>query len=47
MIIDYGPIGGGQGCGISFATADLRNIGRLDIAAPGKEGLRIYYNEGT
>jgi len=46
VIVDYGPIGVGQGLGIHFAVADLRGTGRLDIIAPGKEGLFIYYNEG-
>jgi hypothetical protein len=46
QVIDYGPIGEGKGCGIHFAVADLRKTGRLDIVAPGKDGLYIYYNEG-
>ena len=46
QIVDYGPIGEGKGCGIHFALADLRGTGRLDIVAPGKDGLYIYYNEG-
>ncbi len=48
QVIDYGPIGGGgKGLGIYFAVADLRGKGVLDIVAPGKEGLYIYYNEGN
>ena len=27
--------------------ADLRGTGRLDIVAPGKDGLYIFFNEGT
>jgi len=27
-------------------VADLRGTGRLDIVAPGKDGLYIFYNEG-
>lgn len=46
QVIDYGPIGEGKGCGIHFAAADLRGTGRLDLVAPGKDGLYIYYNEG-
>lgn len=45
-VISYGPIGTGKGCGICFALADLRGTGRLDIVAPGKEGLAVFYNEG-
>ena len=45
-VVSYGPIGTGKGCGISFALADLRGTGRLDIVSPGKEGLVIFYNEG-
>jgi hypothetical protein len=45
-IVSYGPIGTGKGCGIHFALADLRGTGRLDIVAPGKEGLVVFYNEG-
>lgn len=46
-IVCYGPIGhGGHGCGIHFAVADLRGTGRLDIVAPGKDGLYVFYNEG-
>ena len=46
QVIDYGPIGTGKGCGIYFAMADLRGTGRLDLVAPGKDGLYVYYNEG-
>ena len=47
QIIDYGPPGVGAGCGIHFAMADLRGTGRLDVIAPGKDGLHVYFNEGT
>jgi hypothetical protein len=47
QIIDYGPIGEGKGCGIHFALADLRGNGRLDLVAPGKDGLYVYFNEGA
>ncbi len=46
QIVDFGPIGKGKGCGIHFAVADLRKTGRLDIVAPGKDGLYVYFNEG-
>ena len=45
QIVSYGPIGQGKGCGIHFAVADLRGTGRLDIVAPGKDGLVVFYNE--
>ncbi|OPZ28996.1 MAG: FG-GAP repeat protein [Lentisphaerae bacterium ADurb.BinA184] len=46
QVIDYGPIGEGKGCGIHFAVADLTGNGRLDLVAPGKDGLYVYYNLG-
>lgn len=46
QVISYGPLGIGIGCGIQFALADLRNSGRLDVIAPGKDGLYIFFNEG-
>jgi hypothetical protein len=46
QIIDYGPPGVGAGCGIHFCLADLRGTGRLDVIAPGKDGLHVFYNEG-
>lgn len=46
QVIDHGPIGEGKGCGIQFALADLRGTGRLDLVAPGKDGLYVYFNEG-
>jgi len=46
QVIDYGPIGEGKGCGIHFALADLHGTGRLDLVAPGKDGLYVYFNEG-
>ena len=47
QIISYGPQGEGAGCGIYFWLADLRGTGRLDIVAPGKDGLHVFYNEGV
>ncbi len=46
QIIDWGPTRVGTGCGIHFALADLRGTGRLDVIAPGKDGLYVFYNEG-
>jgi hypothetical protein len=46
QVITYGPIGVGKGCGIHFALADLRGTGRLDLVAPGKDGLHVFYNDG-
>jgi len=45
-VVSYGPIGIGKSCGLHFALADLRATGRLDIVAPGKDGLVVFYNEG-
>jgi hypothetical protein len=47
QVIAYGPPGAGAGCGIHFAVADLRGSGRLDIVAPGKDGLKVFFNEGS
>lgn len=46
QVISYGPPGVSTGCGIQFATADLRGTGRLDLVAPGKSGLWVFFNEG-
>lgn len=46
QIIAYGPLGATKSCGIHFAVADLRGCGRLDIVAPGKDGLCVFFNEG-
>lgn len=48
QVIDYvTPGGSGGGVGITFCLADLRKTGRLDLVAPGKDGLYVYYNQGT
>jgi hypothetical protein len=44
--IDFGPIRQGKGCGISFQVVDIDGDGRLDIVAPGKDGLVIFKNLG-
>jgi len=46
QVIDWGPNPIGTGCGIHFAVADLTGDGRLDIVAPGKDGLYVFFNEG-
>jgi len=46
QIIDYGPTGVGKGCGLHFAVADLSGHGRLDVVAPGKDGLYFFENLG-
>jgi len=46
QVIDYGAARVGTGLGIHFAIADLRGTGRLDIVAPGKDGLYVFFNEG-
>ncbi len=46
QVIDYGGIREGTGCGIHFALADLTGNGLLDLVAPGKDGLYVFYNEG-
>jgi hypothetical protein len=46
QVIDYGPPGVGKGCGIHFAVGDLSGNGRLDVVAPGKDGLYFYENLG-
>jgi len=47
QVIAHGPPGAGKGVGIHFAVADLTGSGRLDIVAPGKEGLSVFFNEGA
>jgi hypothetical protein len=46
QVIDYGPARQATGCGIYFAVADLTGSGRLDLVAPGKDGLYVFFNEG-
>jgi len=45
-VIDYGAPGEASGCGIYFWVEDLNGNGRLDIVAPGKDGLYIFENAG-
>ncbi len=46
QVIDWGPNRVGTGCGIHFAVADLTGNGLLDLVAPGKDGLYVFFNEG-
>lgn len=46
LVIDHGQVRAATGIGIRFALADLRKTGRLDIVAPGKDGLYVFFNEG-
>ncbi|CAN5531738.1 FG-GAP-like repeat-containing protein [soil metagenome] len=46
-VIDFGPLGAAKGLGIHFAIGDLTGHGALDVVAPGKDGLVVYFNEGT
>ena len=46
QVIDHGLAGEASGTGIQFALADLDGNGRLDIVAPGKEGLFLFRNLG-
>ncbi len=46
QVVDYGSVPHHSGTGIFFAVADLDGNGRLDIVAPGKEGLFIFRNLG-
>jgi len=46
QVIDHGRKPNASGAGIYFAVADLNADGRLDIVAPGKEGLYIFLNLG-
>ena len=34
------------GTGLQLTAVDLRHTGRLDIIAPGKSGLYVFFNEG-
>jgi hypothetical protein len=45
-VIDYGPAETAGGTGIYLWIEDVDGDGRLDIVAPGKEGLYLYRNMG-
>ena len=46
VVVDYGKVPGHSGTGIFFQVVDLDGNGRLDIVAPGKDGLFIFKNLG-
>ena len=46
IVVDYGKIPDHSGTGIFFQVVDLDGNGKLDIVAPGKEGLYIFKNLG-
>jgi hypothetical protein len=43
FVIDQGTQ---TGTGLQLTAVDLRHTGRLDIIAPGKSGLYVFFNEG-
>ena len=46
QVIDFGPARQAKGCGIMFQVVDIDGDGRLDIVAPGKDGLYLFKNLG-
>lgn len=46
QVIDFGPARVASGCGIMFQVVDIDGDGRLDIVAPGKDGLYLFKNMG-
>ncbi|MGQ9455849.1 MAG: FG-GAP repeat domain-containing protein [Armatimonadota bacterium] len=46
-VIDYGTAGKHSGTGIFMQVVDIDDDGRLDIVAPGKEGLFMFRNLGV
>jgi len=46
QVIDHGKVPLHSGTGIFFSVVDLNGDGRLDIVAPGKEGLYLFINLG-
>jgi hypothetical protein len=45
-VIDYGHIRQGKGIGIHSQVIDINGDGKLDILAPGKDGLCLFVNRG-
>lgn len=45
QVISYGPAGVGSGLGIYSVVTDLNGDGRLEIVAPGKDGLHVFFQE--
>ncbi|MFH0795578.1 MAG: VCBS repeat-containing protein [Candidatus Omnitrophota bacterium] len=46
QVIIYGPPRESTGIGIFSTVADLNGDGRLDLVAPGKDGLYVFWNQG-
>jgi len=46
QVIDHGKVPNASGTGIFLSIADIDGDGKLDIVAPGKEGLYIFRNLG-
>jgi hypothetical protein len=46
QVIDFGAARVASGCGIMFQVIDIDGDGRLDIVAPGKDGLYLFKNLG-
>ena len=47
QIIDYGSYGEGKGTGVYFSVADLNDDGRKDVIVAGKDGLSVFYTNGS
>lgn len=45
-VVDHGKVPGASGTGIFMQVVDIDGDGRLDIVAPGKEGLFLFRNLG-
>ncbi len=46
QVIDHGKVPNASGTGIFLSIADIDGDGKLDIVAPGKEGLYLFRNLG-
>jgi hypothetical protein len=46
QVIDYGSARDATGCGISFCGASFAEGGRVNLVAPGKDGLFLFVNKG-
>jgi hypothetical protein len=46
IVIDHGKAGEHSGTGIFFQVIDINGDGRLDVVAPGKDGLFLFKNLG-
>ncbi|ULQ52725.1 FG-GAP repeat domain-containing protein [Flavihumibacter fluvii] len=47
QVVSFGPLGIGKGTGNYFEVTDLNADGRLDWVVAGKDGLSIFFSEGT